>query len=105
VPERATRVARLAEREVSRGHNSRGSGEGPNGGKGGTPANLGDALPQKSGPSPSAQTAGAVKPQGPRLRVEAPPAGSGDERLGSSDLMEKACERQNLLPSSGTLTT
>jgi group II intron reverse transcriptase/maturase len=53
-------------------------------------------MPQKSDPSSSAQTAGAVKPQGPRLRVEAPPAGSGDKRLGSSDLMERACERQNL---------
>jgi RNA-directed DNA polymerase len=53
-------------------------------------------MSQKSGPSPSAQTAGAVKPQGPRLRVEASPAGSGDERLGSGDLMEKVCERQNL---------
>ena len=39
--------------------------------------------------------AGAVKPQGPRLRVEASSAGSGDERLGS-DLMEKVCERRNL---------
>jgi group II intron reverse transcriptase/maturase len=38
---------------------------------------------------------GAVKPQGPRLRVEASSAGSGDERLGS-DLMEKVCERPNL---------
>jgi RNA-directed DNA polymerase len=57
---------------------------------------LGDAMPQKSGSSPSAQTAGAVKPQGPRLRVEALPAGSGNERLGSGDLTEKVCERQNL---------
>ena len=53
-------------------------------------------MPQKSDPCPSAQTAGAVKPQGPRLRVEAPPAGSGDVRLGSSDLMEQVCERRNL---------
>jgi group II intron reverse transcriptase/maturase len=53
-------------------------------------------MPQKS-EAPSAQTAGAVKPQGPRLRVEVPSAGSGDARLGSGDLMEKACERQNLL--------
>jgi hypothetical protein len=30
------------------------------------------------------------------LRVEASSAGAGDERLGSSDLMEQACERQNL---------
>ena len=57
---------------------------------------LGDAMPQKSEPSPSAQTAGAVKPQGSRLRVEAPTAGSGDERPGAGDLMERACERQNL---------
>jgi RNA-directed DNA polymerase len=57
---------------------------------------LGDAMPQKSEPSPSAQTAGAVKPQGSRLRVEAPTVGSGDERPGTGDLMEKACERQNL---------
>ena len=53
-------------------------------------------MPQKS-EAPSAQTAGAVKPQGPRLRVEASSAGSGDERLGSSELMEAACERRNLL--------
>src|SRR5665648_1278603 len=60
------------------------------------PMHLGDAMPQKSEPSPSAQTAGAVKPQGSRLRVEAPTVGSGDERPGTSDLMERACERQNL---------
>ena len=54
-------------------------------------------MPQKSDGGPSAQKAGAVKPQGPRLRVEAPPAERGDERLGTSDLMEKACERRNLL--------
>jgi RNA-directed DNA polymerase len=54
-------------------------------------------MPQTSDAVPSAQTAGAVKPQGPRLRVEASPAERGDERLGTSDLMEKACERQNLL--------
>jgi RNA-directed DNA polymerase len=53
-------------------------------------------MPQKSDQGPSAQTAGAVKPQGPRLRVEASPAGSGDERLGASDLMEAVCERPNL---------
>ena len=47
---------------------------------------------------PSAQTADAVKPQGPRLRVEVPSAGSGDERPGTtSGLMEKAWERRNLL--------
>jgi RNA-directed DNA polymerase len=54
-------------------------------------------MPQTSDEVPSAQTAGAVKPQGPRLRVEASPAERGDERLGTCDLMEKACERQNLL--------
>jgi hypothetical protein len=43
------------------------------------------------------RTAGAVKPQGARLRVEALPAGSGNERPGSNGLMEKACERRNLL--------
>jgi RNA-directed DNA polymerase len=53
-------------------------------------------MPQKS-EAPSAQTAGAVKPQGPHLRVEASSAGSGDERLGSSELMEPVCERRNLL--------
>ncbi len=53
-------------------------------------------MSQKSDESPSAQTVGAVKPQGPRLRVEASSAGNGNERLGASDLMEKACERQNL---------
>ena len=53
-------------------------------------------MPQKS-EAPSAQTAGAVKPQGPRLRAEASSAGSGNARLGSSELMEEACERRNLL--------
>jgi group II intron reverse transcriptase/maturase len=53
-------------------------------------------MPQKLDKNPSAQTVGAVKPQGPRLRVEASSAGSGDGRLGSGDLMEKVCERQNL---------
>jgi group II intron reverse transcriptase/maturase len=53
-------------------------------------------MSQESDPGPSAQTAGAVKPQGPRLRVEAPSTGSGNERLGGGDLMERACERRNL---------
>jgi RNA-directed DNA polymerase len=53
-------------------------------------------MPQKSDQGWSAQTVGTVKPRGPRLRVEASSAGSGDERLGSSDLMEGVCERQNL---------
>ena len=44
------------------------------------PIGLGDAMPQMSDEGPSAQTADAVKPQGPRLRVEAASAGSGDER-------------------------
>ncbi len=56
---------------LDRGHINRSSGEGPNDGEGETPTDLGDAMPQKSEPIPSAQTAGAVKPQGPRLRVEA----------------------------------
>jgi RNA-directed DNA polymerase len=90
-------AVRPAEREVSRGHSSGASREGPNDGEGETPTRLGDAMPQKSDESPSAQTVGAVKPQGSRLRVEAPSAGSGDERPGTSDLMEKACERRNLL--------
>jgi RNA-directed DNA polymerase len=55
-----------------------------------------DAQPQVADPGPSAQTTGAVKPQGSRLRVEASAAGSGDGRLGGSDLMEKVCERSNL---------
>src|ERR1700730_16282875 len=115
-PERATTAARPLEREVSRGRSSapklrrrrrrakrwRGGnagerGEGPTDGEGEPPPSLGDAMSQKSDQGPSAQTVGAVKPQGPRLRVEASSAGSGDERLGSSDLMERACERQNLL--------
>jgi group II intron reverse transcriptase/maturase len=54
-------------------------------------------MPQKSDEGPSAQTVGAVKPHGPRLRAEAPPAGSGNERLGTSGLMERVCERPNLL--------
>src|SRR5258708_23725930 len=54
-------------------------------------------MPQMSDHSPDAQTADAVKPPGPRLRVEAPSAGSGDERPGTTGLMEMACERRNLL--------
>ncbi len=54
-------------------------------------------MSQKSDQGLSAQTAGTVKPGGPRLRVEASSAGSGDERPGTSDLMEKVCERRNLL--------
>ncbi|MGH2855703.1 MAG: group II intron reverse transcriptase/maturase [Solirubrobacteraceae bacterium] len=54
-------------------------------------------MPQKSDQGPNAQTAGAVKPQGPRLRVEASSVGSGDERPGTDGLMEKACARRNLL--------
>ena len=53
-------------------------------------------MSQKSDVGPSAQTVGAVKPQGPRLRVEAAPAGNGNERLGARDLMERVCERPNL---------
>jgi hypothetical protein len=51
-----------------------------NDGEGQTPTILGDAMPQTSDEGASAQTIGPVKPQGPRLRVEAPSAGSGDER-------------------------
>jgi hypothetical protein len=65
------------------------SREGPNDGKGETPVDPEDAMSQKSDQGPGAQTVGAVKPQGPRLRVEASPAGSGNERLGSRDLMEQ----------------
>jgi len=53
-------------------------------------------MPRKSDEGPSAGTADAVKPQRPPVRVEASSAGSGDERLGSGDLMERVCERQNL---------
>jgi RNA-directed DNA polymerase len=53
-------------------------------------------MPQKSDEGPSARTIQTVKPRGSHARVEAPPAGSGNERLGSSDLMEEVCERQNL---------
>jgi RNA-directed DNA polymerase len=54
-------------------------------------------MPQISDEGPGAQTADAVKPPGPRLRVEASSAGSGDERPGPTGLMETACERRNLL--------
>jgi group II intron reverse transcriptase/maturase len=53
-------------------------------------------MPQKLDESLSAEATGAVKPQGLRLGVEASPAGNGNERLGSRDLMEMVCERQNL---------
>lgn len=57
---------------------------------------LGGVMPQKSDEGPSARTAEAVKPQRPVGRVEAPSTGNGNERLGSSDLMERVCERPNL---------
>lgn len=69
-------AVRPAEREVSRGHSSRASGEGPQDGEGETPMRLGDAMPQKSDLSPSAQTAGgeaakaALAWKRPRLAVE-----------------------------------
>jgi group II intron reverse transcriptase/maturase len=53
-------------------------------------------MPRKPDQDPGAGSADAVKPQEPAVRVEAPLTGSGHERLGSSDLMEKVCERQNL---------
>src|SRR5262245_32410862 len=96
MPERATPVARPLEREVSRGRSSGASREGPNDGEGETPTNLGGIMPRKPDQDPGAGSADAVKPQEPAVRVEAPLTGSGHERLGSSDLMEKVCERQNL---------
>src|SRR5258708_14556146 len=87
---------KAAAREVSRGHSSSACCEGPNDGKGETPTYLGEVMPRKSDEGPSAGTADAVKPQGPPVRVEAFPVGSGDERLGSGDLMERVCELQNL---------
>jgi RNA-directed DNA polymerase len=53
-------------------------------------------MPQKPDQDPGARSTDAVKPQGPDGRVEAPLAGDGNEHLGSSELMEKVCERQNL---------
>jgi RNA-directed DNA polymerase len=57
---------------------------------------LGEVMPQNLDENPSVETARAVKPQGSPLRVEASPVGSGNGRLGSSDLMERVCERRNL---------
>jgi group II intron reverse transcriptase/maturase len=53
-------------------------------------------MPQNSDEGPSVGTTDAVKPQGEIVRVEAPPADGGGGHLGSGDLMEMACERQNL---------
>src|SRR3981081_392298 len=89
-------AVRPAEREVSRGHSSGANREGPNDGKGETPMRLGGIMPRKSDEGPSARTANAVKPRGSDERVEAPLTGSGSERLGSDDLMERVCERPNL---------
>jgi group II intron reverse transcriptase/maturase len=96
MPERATQAARPVEREVSRGHNSRFGGEGLNDGEGDTPANLGGAMSQTLDQGPSAQTVGAVKPQELRLRVEASPAGDGNDGLGACDLLEQVLARANL---------
>ncbi len=58
---------------------------------------LEEIRPQKSDPGPSAATVGAVKPQEPPLGVEASSVGSGNEHPGASGLMERVCERPNLL--------
>src|SRR6516164_8244667 len=71
------------------------SREGPNDGEGETPTHLEGVMPRKP-EDPGARSTNAVKPQGPAVRVEAPLAGSGNERPGNSGLMEKVCERQNL---------
>jgi len=55
-------------------------------------------MSQESDHGPGAQTVGAVKPQGPRLRVEASAAGSGDERLGRRDLMERRANAKTFGP-------
>jgi len=57
---------------------------------------LGEVMPQKLDENPRVETARAVQPQGSPLRVEASPVGSGNGRLGSSELMERVCERRNL---------
>jgi group II intron reverse transcriptase/maturase len=57
---------------------------------------LGEIMPRKLDGNPSVEASVAVKPQEPHLRVEASPVGSGNERLESSGLMERVCERQNL---------
>ena len=67
---------RAAEREVSRGHRSRlGSGEGPNETEGATTVTLEGARPQNE---------------------EAPTAGRGNGRSGTSRVMEEVVERDNL---------
>jgi RNA-directed DNA polymerase len=53
-------------------------------------------MPRKPDQDPGAGSAEAVKPSERIVRVEAPLTGSGPERPGSSDLMEKVCERRNL---------
>jgi RNA-directed DNA polymerase len=57
---------------------------------------LGGIMPRKPDEGPGAQAAEAVKPQRPFERVEAPLTGHGNGCPGSSDLMERVCERPNL---------
>lgn len=94
-PERATPRERRSEKsaEVVVAANN---GEGPNGEESETTMELDDArTPQKSAKAERAQGYRGAAPKGPASE-EAPTASQGNERSGSSDLMEQATQVANL---------
>ncbi len=91
MPERATAAP---EREVSRGHSSGATCEGPNEKESQTTMSLGSAMHQKPGqPGRDADRQGEAKPEA--KRDEARPARDGDEGLGR-DLLKQALAADNL---------
>ena len=88
-PERATRPQGQRSEKSAEAIVAARAGEGPNDGEGETPASLGGRHATEVGQVRSAQTAGAVKPQGPRVRVEAPSAAVETSAREASDLMEQ----------------
>jgi len=76
-------AVRPAEREVSRGHSSRVSGEGPNDGEGETPAVLDDGMPRKSSSYLERTTGQSGEAVTDAVRVERSSAERGNERPGT----------------------
>jgi RNA-directed DNA polymerase len=84
-----------AEREVSRGRNSRGSGEGPNGEESEAGVSYEGKGPQMSGQPERPQTSRGEAPKVLRGEEE-PTAASETGRSGASGLMERVLEAANL---------
>jgi RNA-directed DNA polymerase len=84
-----------AEREVSRGHSSRTSGEGPNGEEGETDVSLEGKRPQMSGQPEQPRGSRGEAPKAPRCEEE-PTAASDTGRPGASARMERVLAPANL---------